>query len=267
MKPSRLPLLLVFILTATIAMGQTQRVVVNPSKDTTVVTFTATTTVSTSTVTIPSTPTPPPDSSAYQLTFENDFAQASDLVSDQLGLGSFVTKDGRGAFKSRVNGSTSTSAGYRSEQQYTQAAANPIEGAAEWEVNYETVFASNGHSFQWHPSGPGTSGASANLALWHDASSFFVVQKLAGDQGVYQPAPLLKIQPNKWYKMRVEYRFSTGNDGYFRWFIDGVLYYKRINTPTAFNNSGQYVKIGQNRWSVSTESVAYYRNFKVFKRL
>ena len=177
----------------------------------------------------------------YTLTFENDFAQSSDINDNQLGLGGYSTKDG-GCFKSLVNG-VNTSSGWRSEQQYTQAAANPTEGAVEYDVNYESVFASGGHSFQWHPN---ADGASACLAMWHNEGKFYIVQKLAGDKGVYQTGTLTPIATNKWYKMRVEYKFSTGTDGYFRWYIDGVLYHKKENAPTAFSNSGQYVKIGQN---------------------
>lgn len=260
---------LIFLLTVCISIasyGQSKTVVVLPSKDTTEVTFNVTTTTTTSSSitvkpTVPTTQPPdvPPPIPGYQLTFENDFAQASDLVTDQLGLGSFVIKDGVGAFKSKVNASTNTSSGWRSEQQYTQTAANPTEGAIEYEVNFETLLTNSGHSFQLHPN---TSGESASPGLWHVDGKFDLVNAKRGN--THHPTGI-SVLANHWYKIRFEYKMGTS--GYWRTYLDGTLITNGSWIGQVGDNSGSYLKIGQNRWDVTSESVAYYRNLKVFKKI
>jgi hypothetical protein len=222
---------------------------------------------STTTVTVGasgSSSTPPPAGSYGTLVYQNGYDLASNVVTNQLGLGSWssaIKKTGAGSFKSYVvAGGPNQSSGWRSEQQYGSN-ETPNEGVVEYDVYYEVPFASNGHSFQWHPI---TSGASATLALWHSGGKFQVVRSVSKGVNIYGNATMT-IAAKKWYNMRWEYKFSTGTDGYVKLYIDNVLYYSALNTRTA-DGSGQYLKVGQNMFNETTSGTAYYDNLKVYRK-
>ena len=74
---------------------------------------------------------------------------------------------------------------------------------------------------------------------------------------------------NTWYKLRWEFKWSTGTDGYVRLYINNALYYS-YNGQTA-DGSGQTLRVGQLRWpmtgsSLNTTSVIYYDNLKVYTK-
>lgn len=169
-----------------------------------------------------------------------------------------IFKSGLGSFYSKP---ANRSNGTRSEVQYT-ADETPLEGVIEYDVLYEVVIPDNGHSLQFHPE---TEGGSAVLGIWHEDGKFVVYRWKAG--GLYkQPQKADKtIETNKWYHMRLEYKFHD-TAGYYRWYIDDELYASVSNTFVG-DGSGQYLKVGYNGWDPSSsKSRIYYDNLKIWKK-
>lgn len=211
--------------------------------------------------------TPPPGNYGT-LVYENAYSKESDINSNQLGEGGFATIGGKGAFKSLVTGKVSSSGSFRSEQQFDGSLYNPNEFVLEYDANYENWknFGNNsGHVVQWHPHG---NGLSATLSIYGYQGEFEVVRNLSGTnyrEGSY-PQGKKKITPNVFITHRWEVKWSTGNDGYIRLYLDNVLYYSYTG-KTKFESQNPYYKQGQNRWIVSGgNSTIYYRNLKIWKR-
>lgn len=203
----------------------------------------------------------------YSLVRSIPFDKASDITSNQLGRGGFSTFGG-GSFRSEVRaGDAPISSGWRSEQQYGNA-ETPTEGIWEWDWYGENWgnFDGGGHSVQMHPY---TGGASANISLQNFSNKFDVVRAI-GSTVTHQSGTLKNCAANTWYHLRLESKMSTGNDGYIRFFVDGVQTYSY--TGRVDDGSGQYFKLGQNRWpdgngnSMQTTSVCYYKNLKIYKK-
>jgi hypothetical protein len=169
-----------------------------------------------------------------------------------------IYKTGPGSFYSRPD---NVSNGNRSEVQYS-GDQTPLEGVIEYDVLYEVVVPDNGHSLQFHP---GSSRGSAVLGLWHEDGKFVVCRSKEG--GLYkqtQPADKT-IETNKWYHMRLEYKFDD-TAGYYRWYIDNVLY-ASVENSFVGDGTGQYLKVGYNGWDAnSAKSRIYYDNLKIWKK-
>lgn len=231
------------------------------------------------TVTVNSTTTPPPPTgggsvpAGYTLAYQNGYNSSGDLSSNQIGQGGFtssIKSEGAGSFRSMVNGSSASnvSSGWRSEQQYGST-QTPTEGIVEYDCYFENWSSSkggngSGHVIQWHPN---SSSGSAVLSLFAYEGKFDVVRSIGGTNS-HQSGSLMTIASNTWYKLRWEYKFSSGSDGYVRLYINGNLYYSYNGRTT---DGGVYLKVGQNRWSwsggaVNTESVIYYDNLKVYRK-
>lgn len=215
----------------------------------------------------PTDPEPPkPDPGNYgTLTYSNNYDKASDINSNQLGRGSIsaFSLTGSGSFRTEVRGSDpSISSGYRSEQQYEGDKFAPVEGVTEYDVYYENwgSVSGGGHSVQWHPYGDG----SAVLSLQNYGGKFNVVRSLNGTN-YHQSGTLMTTQPNKWYKMRWEIKWSKNKDGYIRLFIDGSQYYSFTGKTC---DGVPYFKLGQNRWNMRSgdNTIVYYDNLRIWKR-
>lgn len=202
----------------------------------------------------------------YTLVRSIPFDKASDINSNQLGRGGFSTFGG-GSFRSEVRAADAAiSSGWRSEQQYGDN-ETPKEGIYEYDWYGENwgSFDGGGHSVQWHPY---TGGASANISLQNYGNRWDVTRAI-GSTVTHQQNPPAHVS-NRWYKIRWEVRFSTGSDGYIRLFVDGVQTYS--HTGKNDDGSGQYFKLGQNRWpdgngnSMQKTSVCYYKNLKIYKK-
>lgn len=228
----------------------------------------------TGTTEIPTTPPvtePPviPPAEGLELLYETGYDNDSDIrnASNQLGQGSISTtvkKSGRGSFKSLVNSNRASniSSGWRSEVQYgSEYSRDGDEIVVEYDTLYEKVFNTDGLNVQWHGNASGTSG---QLALWISGAKFMVMRSVKKGVNIYQKAPLKAIEANKWYHMKWEVKFSSGRDGYVRLYIDGDLYYEA--TGQTSDGTGQYLKIGTNRWNVSSESIVYFDNLKIFRK-
>lgn len=253
-------------------------IIIDQNKDTNIITFVANT--GTYTTYTPDTtvrrykgdvkptdpPTPPTTGNYGTLTYSNNYDKATDINENQLGRGSISSfaLTGTGSFRTEVRGSDpSISSGYRSEQQYDGSQYVPVEGVVEYDVYYEnwTAVSGGGHSVQWHPK---SSSGSAILSLQNYGGKFNVVRSLGGTN-YHQQGTLMTTQPNKWYKMRWEIKWSTGSDGYIRLFIDNNPYYS-FSGKTC--DGVPYFKLGQNRWSMSAgqNTIVYYDNLKIWKR-
>jgi hypothetical protein len=126
---------------------------------------------------------------------------------------------------------------------------------------YEKPFTTNGLTTQWHGNASNTSG---QLSLWIQNGKFMVMRSVQSGVNIYQSGTLKTIEINKWYKMRWEVKFTPGSDGYVRLYIDNVLYYSA--TGKTSDGTGQYLKIGTNRWNVNSESIVYFDDLKIWKR-
>jgi hypothetical protein len=220
--------------------------------------------------------TTPPPVTGYTLNYSNGYDKSTDINSNQLGRGSISTttfKTGTGSFRSEVRaGDPPISSGWRSEQQYDGTTYNPIEGAVEYDVYYENwKDVSNdggGHSIQWHPN---TGSASAIISLQNYNNKFDVVRSIAGTN-YHQNGILRSVVSNKWYHMRWEFKWTTGNGGYVRLFMDNESTPYFSFTGQTADGSGQYLKVGQNRWpwtngaNMGFTTVCYYDNLKIYKK-
>jgi hypothetical protein len=203
------------------------------------------------------------------LMYSSGYDQLSNIVnsSNQLGQGSISTslyKVGPGSFKSMVNTdpASNISSGWRSEVQYDQSLSpDGADITVEYDVLYEKLFTDNGLTTQWHGNASGTSG---QLSLWISGGQFMIMRSVQAGVNQYQSGTLQSVQTNRWYHMRWEIRFSTGSDGYARLYIDDQLYYSA--TGKTCDGTGQYLKVGTNRWNVTSESTVYYDNLKIWKK-
>jgi hypothetical protein len=212
-------------------------------------------------ITVISTTPPPPPPTGYTLTFQTGYDTDADMKyggNGQYGNGTISTsvyRTGPGAFYSRP---ANVSSGIRSEVQYSGSEQNNTEGAVEYDVMYEVVVPNNGHSFQWHPN---TGGGSASPGLWHIGGKFVMVNWING--GNQEHPTGITIATNKWYHVRMEYKFAS--NGYFRFYLDGALAVGW--TGQVGDGSGQYLKVGYNGWDgSSTSSRIYYDNLKIYKK-
>lgn len=217
---------------------------------------------------------PPTNPGSYgTLVHSSGFDKASDVNKNQGPLNSVSTtvyKTGPGSFRTEAGPGTNVSSGYRSEMQYDGSQLNPSEGVWEYDVYYEgwKSFSGGGHSVQWHPnSGTG----SAVLSLQNYGGRFNVVRTLNDSKGnIHQSGTLKDTKPNTWYTFRWEIKWSTGSDGYIRFYIDNELYYT-FTGRTADNTGTPYFKLGQNRWNLGTSplkenTVVYYDNLKIYSK-
>ena len=143
---------------------------------------------------------------------------ASSSVNTNLGTRNSVSftnyLTGPGSFRSEVRAGDAGSSGMRSEMAYTATAQNPTEGVVEYDVYYQnwSSLDGGGHSIQWSA---GTSGAGAILSLQNYNGKFDVVRAI-GSTVTRQSGTLMTCSSNTWYKMRWEFKWSTGTDGYAR---------------------------------------------------
>lgn len=213
--------------------------------------------------TVPPIVTPPPIS-GYTQVFGVAFDKSSDVTANQLGEGKWVPDFG-GSFMSYVSGTINTSSGYRSEQQYDQDIANPVEGAVEWDAYYKDwkSVGFGGSSIQWHPQ----NNNSALLFIYTNDGTFNFARSMNGSN-FYQTGTMVSVMPNVWYHLRMEFKWSTGKDGYARFYINGVLNQGYSFTGITQDGSGKpYLKLGQNRWvTLTPPTTIYYKNLKVYKK-
>jgi hypothetical protein len=223
------------------------------------------------TVTVNAATTPPPGGSYGTLAYTQLYDVSSSVNTNQ-GRRNSVSftkfKTGPGSFRSEVRaGDASLSGGFRSEMAYTGTEYNPTEGVVEYDVYFEnwTGLDGGGGTIAWNP---GTSGAGSIVSLQNFGGKFDVVRAI-GSSVVHQSGTLMNVLSNTWYKMRWEFKWSTGTDGYVRLYIDNVLYYSF--TGKTADGSGQTFKIGQNRWpssgsTMQKTSVCYYDNLKIYRK-
>lgn len=198
-----------------------------------------------------------PPTTGYKETYRNGFDKASDLDPDdhgQAGNG----KIENGQFHSLPK---DVSSGIRSEVQFDEGKTKK-EGAIEYDVTYIKFPRDNAHSFQFHPN---TGGASACPGMWHRGGKLGLTFKLPDAVNVTPKFSLPVL--NQKYKIRHEYKFSTGSDGYWRVYVDGQLW-TEYKGKTALDGTGQYLKIGVNMWDQSaTNSDAFYDNIVIFDKV
>jgi hypothetical protein len=150
---------------------------------------------------------------------------------------------------------------------YTSTAQNPTEGVTEYDVYYQnwSGLDGGGGTIAWNPS---TSGAGSLVSLQNFGGKFDVVRAI-GSTVTHQSGTLMNVTSNTWYKMRWEYKWSTGTDGYLRLYINNVLYYSF--TGKTSDGSTISFRVGQNRWpnsgsSMRVTSVCYYDNLTIYKK-
>lgn len=205
--------------------------------------------------------TPPPPPAGYVETYRNGFDKMSDLTDNngQYGNGKIstsVTKNSPGSFYSIP---ANVSSGIRSEWQSSGSSQNPTEGAIEYDVNYEVIVGSNGHSLQWHPS---TSGGGGSPRLEHEGGKINILNWINGGNQSHPTG--YTIPKNVWLHVRCEFKF--GSSGYFRLFIDGKLI-GSWNGQVG-DNSGHYLKLGWNSWgSDGINSRIYYDNLVIYRKV
>lgn len=212
------------------------------------------------------TPVPIPVPVGYTQTYANNFDKPSDLSQDQLGSGLILN----GAFRSIVTvGEDSLSSGFRSEQQWTGDAQNPVEGIVEYDMTIQSLapLAWGGSAIQWHPY---YSGASASLFLYHAEGK---LQVYTVKKGYQTNGPAIKFGIKQ--HLRWEFKWSTGTDGYARLFIDGVktFDYSGITLDPKDGGKIPYIKLGQNFWTSEANptvsrhgGVIDYDNFSISKK-
>lgn len=209
-------------------------------------------------------PTPEPPNPEYKLSYSNDYDQPSDINTNQLGAGKQTTFDGRGVFWAEYKaGSPAISSGFRSEQQYNQKEANPVEGALEVQMYFKDYKPTGwgSHCLQYHPN----NNNSALFFLYHSEGKFNFGRSLNG-ANFYQSGTLKDIQPNTWYKIRVEFKWSSGSDGYLKTYIDGHPYYSY--TGRTQDGSGKpYLKLGVNFFSNKHSGIVLYDNLIISQKV
>jgi len=190
-------------------------------------------------VSITLTDAPLPPTPGYVETFRNPFNTQADLTTNngQYGNGKVITVGDRIVFNSRP---AYVSSGMRSEWQTSGSSQNPEEGALEYDVMYRYIVQNNCHSLQSHPS---TDGGSGSPAILHEDGTFDIVNQDTPRGSWTHHRTGIKIIANKWYKVRLEFKFGNG---YVRFFLDGVLISKGSWTGKVGDGSGHYWKIGFN---------------------
>ncbi len=223
-------------------------------------------------VTVNSIAPPPPSGGFGTLTYSQGY-DVSSSVNTSLGRRNSVSystyRTGPGSFRSEVRaGDRAQSGGFRSQMAYTSSSQNPTEGVVEYDAYYENwnSFDGGGSTMSWNSN---KSGASAIITLQNYEGKFDVVRAI-GSSVIHQSGSLMSISSNTWYKLRWEFKWSSGNDGYVRLYINDALYFS-YNGQTA-DGSGQSLRVGQNRWltgsgsSMKTTSVIYYDNLKIYSK-
>jgi len=175
---------------------------------------------------------------------------------------------GTGSFKSEVRaGDPMLSGSFRSQMVYSSTSQNPTEGVVEYNVYYQnwSGLDGGGTNISWQPT---TSGAGAILSLQNYNGKFDVVRAI-GSTVTHQSGTLMSVSSNTWYKMRWEFKWSTGTDGYARLYINDALYYSY--TGKTADGSGQTLRVGQDRWPNSgntmlTTSICYYDNLNIYTK-
>src|SRR5690606_2518464 len=224
----------------------------------------------------PTQPEVPPPSTGYEgyrkilsMGF-NTSAEIPTTQGPRNRLSTDIKTEGAGSFRSEVRSTDqSTSSGYRGEIQYSSSKYKPVEGILEYDVYYENwrAFGGGGHTIQWHPDN-GT--GSATLCLYGYDGKFQVVRNLGSKYdgaNYYQSGTLMSITPNKWYKLRWEFKWATSG-GYIRLYIDGKLYYSYSGETMNSSTGMPYLKLGQNRWNMKsgTNTVIYYDNMQLYEK-
>ena len=198
-----------------------------------------------------------------------DVASSVNTTRGRRNAVSFATfKTGPGSFQSEVRaGDASLSGGFRSEMPYTGTSQNPTEGVVEYDVYFQnwSGLDGGGGTITWVPK---TSGAGAIVSLQNYGGKFDVVRAI-GSTVTHQSGTLMTCASNTWYKMRWEYKWSAGTDGYIRLYINDALYY--TFTGKTADGSGQSLTVGQMRWpnsgsTMQTTSVCYYDNLKIYTK-
>src|SRR5690606_16238881 len=224
----------------------------------------------------PTQPEVPPPSSGYEgyrkilAAGFNTSAEIPTTQGPRNRLSTDIKTEGAGSFRSEVRSTDqSTSSGYRGEIQYSSSKYKPVEGILEYDVYYENwrAFGGGGHTIQWHPDN-GT--GSATLCLYGYDGKFQVVRNLGSKYdgaNYYQSGTLMSITPNKWYKLRWEFKWATSG-GYIRLYIDGKLYYSYSGETMNSSTGMPYLKLGQNRWNMKsgTNTVIYYDNMQLYEK-
>lgn len=222
-------------------------------------------------------PVIPPTATGYTLSYSNGYDKDSDLdhLHEQLGKGTIsttVTKNSAGSFKGIVNvGDDETSSGFRSENQYMEASQNPKEGAVQFDFLLEslTPISWGGSNCQWHPGGQDNSGS----ALFFMEVAQQKWNMYCWKKGYYdsygKPTPIVL---NKWYHIRHEFNWSLNSDGYWRVYIDGLLYWS-FTGATQISKDQPYFKLGFNFFSGATNQkisvhggVGYWDNLVIEKK-
>ncbi|MBC7949824.1 MAG: heparin lyase I family protein [Chitinophagaceae bacterium] len=175
-------------------------------------------------------------------------------------------KTGPGSFRSEVRyADRNLNNGYRGEMAYQGTTYNPTEGVIEYDVYYQgwKNWGGGGSTILWQPT---TSGASAVVGLQNYDGNFKVVRAI-GSTVTQQSGTLRAVAPNTWYKMRWEVKWSSSSDGYIRLYIDNVLYYS-FTGQTTDGSGTPYLKVGQNRWSITSgsNSVVHYDNLRIYQK-
>lgn len=216
-------------------------------------------------------PAPPPvivepPAVGYSLSYSNDYEQASDINTNQLGLGKQTVFEGRGVFWAEYKaGGAAISSGYRSEQEYNLKyfpQANPVEGKLSVEMYFKDYKPTGwgAHSLQAHPN----NNNSAVFLLYHTEGQFNFARSLNG-ANFYQSGTLKPIEANKWYKVSIEFKWSSGADGYFRCYVDGVLQMS-YKGPTQDGSGQPYWKIGINFFNNKSSGIVLYDNLNIYKK-
>ncbi len=215
---------------------------------------------------------PPSGGGSYgTLVYSQGYDASSSVTTSQGRRNSYTTSlynAGPGSFRSEVRaGDASLSGGFRGEMAYSGTTYNPTEGVVEYDVYYQnwSGFDGGGGTVAWNPS---TSGAGSLLSLQNYGGKFDVVRAI-GSTVTHQTGTLMSVTSNTWYKLRWEYKWSTGTDGYVRLYINNALYYSY--TGKTSDGSTVSFRVGQNRWpnsgsTMQVTSVCYYDNLKIYKK-
>jgi len=215
-----------------------------------------------------------PPATPYSIVYSNGYDKDSDLDHAHLQLGkgvvsTTVTKNSAGSFKSIVNvGDQPISSGFRSENQYDSSLTLP-EGAVDFDINFEKWESPGwgGCCIQWHP-GNNDNGGSALLFMEVAQKNWNVYFWGKGYQDSY--SKVTPINPNQWYHLRFETKWTRDNTGYIRVFIDGNLYWSYTG-QTLISSDIPYVKDGQNNWANNAKTAPhgmtlYIDNFVISKK-
>lgn len=151
-------------------------------------------------------------------------------------------------------GQTAVSSGFRSE---LIPPANYPGDSGEMYYSYDHLCKQlddaaneNGHISQWHP---GSSTGSAAVALYAGGGILQVVVNPTGNSNIYPPKnQTVSTIFNKWQRNLWHINWSSGNDGFIFWYLDGKLIFE-YHGPTQ-NNTGVSFKMGINHFTASGKS-------------